>query len=104
MKHARVGVGVAAIIAAAGLGFEALAQGQTRAECEANALRAYNAGLQRCSQKPFFEYLGCRMFEHHLYSEQMAYCAELPTTPRGGKAPPVSTSAPGGLDGWFWWS
>jgi len=95
---------MAAVIAAAGLGLEALAQGQTRAECEANALSAYNAGLQRCSQKSIFEYPGCRLFEYQLYWEQMSYCAQLPATPRGGKAPPVFTTPPSGLDGWFLWS
>lgn len=103
MKSGRMAIGMAAAMAVAGVGFEARAQGVTRAECEVNAARSYSAGVQRCSQRPWYEYANCRMFELTLYYEQMNYCAQITTTPRGGKAPPISTSAPGGLDGWFNW-
>ena len=103
MKSGRMEIGMAAAMAVAGVGFEARAQGVTRAECEVNAARSYSAGVQRCSQRPWYEYANCRMFELTLYSEQMNYCAQITTTPRGGTAPPTPHSAPAGLAGWFNW-
>ena len=100
MKSSRMAIGIAAALAAASLGFEARAQGVTRAECEANALRSYNAELRRCATKSGFEALNCRLFAESLYQSTMGYCAKIPL-PGGGNAPPIKTSKVGWLDGWF---
>ena len=93
MKSVQMVIGIAAAMAVASIGFEARAQGVTRAGCEANALTAYNAGIQRCNSQPWFAQPSCWAYEYVLYSEKMAYCATLST--------PVTASKPNWIDGWF---
>jgi hypothetical protein len=93
MKSVQMAVVIAAAVAMASVGFEARAQGITRAQCEAAALMAYNAGVQRCNSQPWWAQPSCRAYEYFLYNEQMGYCATL--------AIPVTTTKPGWLDGWF---
>jgi len=93
MKSVQMAVGIAAALAVASVGFEARAQGITRAQCEAAALMAYNAGVQRCSSWAWYTRPVCLRYESQLYSEQLAYCATLST--------PVTTSKPNWIDGWF---
>jgi|GEM_PF-3506563 len=100
MKSVQMAVGIAAALAVASVGFEARAQGVTRAECKAAALAAYNAGVQRCASQSWWAQPSCRAFELGLYDQQMAYCAKIPL-PGGGNAPPVKTSKPNWIDGWF---
>ncbi len=99
MKSVQMAVGIAATIAIASVGLEARAQGVTRAECEANALRSYNAELQRCAQKSGMEYMGCRIFAFTIYQETLGYCSQIPT--RGGKTPVIETSRPSVLEGYL---
>jgi len=100
MKSVQMAVGIAAALAVASVGFEARAQGVTRAECEANALMSYNAELRRCARRSGFEAMHCRIFAESLYQSAMGYCAKIPL-PGGGNAPPVKTSKPNWIDGWF---
>ena len=94
MKSVKMAVGIAAAMAVASVGFAASAQGMTRAECEANALMAYNAGEQRCSSWAWYTRPICLGYESQLYNQQLAYCRTL--------AIPVTPTKPDVFDGWFW--
>jgi len=93
MKSVTVTVGIAAALAVVSVGFAAHAQGITRAECEANALMAYNAGVQRCSSWAWYTRPVCLGYESQLYNQQLAYCRTL--------AIPATPTKPDLWDGWF---
>lgn len=98
MRVSRIHAGLAVAALLAGAVGSASAQGVTRAECEANALRAYNTGIQRCGSLSWWAQPSCWAYERNLYDQQMGYCAKIPA---GKGSAAVPTSRPNWIDGWF---